>query len=260
MSNTALNATLTGLKGLVVGIANQHSIAWGCAEAFKAAGAELAVTYLNIKAEPHVRPLAESVNAPLVLPMDVENDAEVEAVFKTIEAQWGKLDFLLHSIAFAPMQDLHGRVVDSSREGFNRAMDVSCHSLIRLSRLAAPLMKNGGAIITMSYEGANQIAPHYGIMGLAKASLEAATRALAAELGSSQITVNAISPGPIATRAASGIQDFDMLMQDTIDHAPLHRLVTIEEVGALATLLASPSGRAITGDVILIDAGRHIML
>lgn len=260
MSNTALNATLTGLKGLVVGIANQHSIAWGCAEAFKAAGAELAVTYLNIKAEPHVRPLAESVNAPVVLPMDVENDAEVEAVFKTIEAQWGKLDFLLHSIAFAPMQDLHGRVVDSSREGFNRAMDVSCHSLIRLSRLAAPLMKNGGAIITMSYEGANQIAPHYGIMGLAKASLEAATRALAAELGSSQITVNAISPGPIATRAASGIQDFDMLMQDTIDHAPLHRLVTIEEVGALATLLASPSGRAITGDVILIDAGRHIML
>jgi enoyl-[acyl-carrier protein] reductase I len=260
MSNTALNATLTGLKGLVVGIANQHSIAWGCAEAFKAAGAELAVTYLNIKAEPHVRPLAESINAPLVLPMDVENDAEVEAVFKTIEAQWGKLDFLLHSIAFAPMQDLHGRVVDSSREGFNRAMDVSCHSLIRLSRLAAPLMKNGGAIITMSYEGANQIAPHYGIMGLAKASLEAATRALAAELGSSQITVNAISPGPIATRAASGIQDFDMLMQDTIDHAPLHRLVTIEEVGALATLLASPSGRAITGDVILIDAGRHIML
>lgn len=260
MSNTALNATLTGLKGLVVGIANQHSIAWGCAEAFKAAGAELAVTYLNAKAEPHVRPLAESINAPLVLPMDVENDAEVEAVFKTIEAQWGKLDFLLHSIAFAPMQDLHGRVVDSSREGFNRAMDVSCHSLIRLSRLAAPLMKNGGAIITMSYEGANQIAPHYGIMGLAKASLEAATRALAAELGSSQITVNAISPGPIATRAASGIQDFDMLMQDTIDHAPLHRLVTIEEVGALATLLASPSGRAITGDVILIDAGRHIML
>ncbi|MFM8339424.1 MAG: enoyl-ACP reductase FabI [Fluviibacter sp.] len=260
MSNTALNASLAGLKGLVVGIANQHSIAWGCAEAFKAAGAELAVTYLNAKAEPHVRPLAESVKAPLVLQMDVENDAEVEAVFKTIEARWGKLDFLLHSIAFAPMQDLHGRVVDSSREGFNRAMDVSCHSLIRLSRLAAPLMKHGGAIITMSYEWANQIAPHYGIMGLAKASLEAATRALAAELGSSQITVNAISPGPIATRAASGIQDFDSLMQDTIDHAPLHRLVTIEEVGALATLLASPSGRAITGDVILIDAGRHIML
>ncbi len=260
MSQHPLHQSLAGLKGLVVGIANEHSIAWGCAEAFKAAGAELAVTYLNAKAEPHVRPLAQSLDAPLILPMDVEDDTEVAAVFRAIEDQWGKLDFLLHSIAFAPTQDLHGRVIDSSREGFNRAMDVSCHSLIRLSRLAAPLMKSGGAILTMSYDGAKQLAPHYGIMGLAKAALEAATRALAAELGTQQITVNAISPGPIATRAASGIQDFDQLMQDTIDHAPLHRLVTIEEVGALATLLASPAGRAITGDVILIDAGRHILL
>ena len=260
MTDSPRNHSLTGLKGLVVGIANPQSIAWGCAEAFRAAGAELAITYLNAKAEPHVRPLAESLSANLVLPMDVENDAEVEAVFKAIEAQWGQLDFLLHSIAFAPLQDLHGRVVDSSREGFSRAMDISCHSLIRLARLAAPLMKDGGAIMTMSYEGANRVAPHYGIMGLAKASLEAATRALAAELGPNRISVNAISPGPIATRAASGIRDFDSLMQDTIDHAPLHRLVTIEEVGALATLLASPAGRAITGDVIIVDAGRHIML
>lgn len=260
MTGSPLNHSLTGLKGLVVGIANQHSIAWGCAEAFKAAGADLAITYLNAKAEPHVRPLAEAVDARLVLPMDVESDAEVEAVFKAVEAHWGKLDFLLHSIAFAPLQDLHGRVLDSSRAGFSRAMDISCHSLIRLARLAAPLMKDGGAIMTMSYEGANRVAPHYGIMGMAKASLEAATRSLAAELGPSRISVNAISPGPIATRAASGIEDFDNLMQDTINHAPLHRLVTIEEVGALATLLASPSGRAITGDVIIIDAGRHIML
>lgn len=260
MTDSPRNHSLAGLKGLVVGIANPQSIAWGCAEAFRAAGAELAITYLNAKAEPHVRPLAESLSANLVLPMDVENDAEVEAVFKAIEAQWGQLDFLLHSIAFAPLQDLHGRVVDSSREGFSRAMDISCHSLIRLARLAAPLMKDGGAIMTMSYEGANRVAPHYGIMGLAKASLEAATRALAAELGPNRISVNAISPGPIATRAASGIRDFDSLMQDTIDHAPLHRLVTIEEVGALATLLASPAGRAITGDVIIVDAGRHIML
>ena len=260
MTDSPRNHSLTGLKGLVVGIANPQSIAWGCAEAFRAAGAELAITYLNAKAEPYVRPLAESLSANLVLPMDVENDAEVEAVFKAIEAQWGQLDFLLHSIAFAPLQDLHGRVVDSSREGFSRAMDISCHSLIRLARLAAPLMKDGGAIMTMSYEGANRVAPHYGIMGLAKASLEAATRALAAELGPNRISVNAISPGPIATRAASGIRDFDSLMQDTIDHAPLHRLVTIEEVGALATLLASPAGRAITGDVIIVDAGRHIML
>ena len=260
MTDSPSNHSLAGLKGLVVGIANPQSIAWGCAEAFRAAGAELAITYLNAKAEPYVRPLAESLSANLVLPMDVENDAEVEAVFKAIEAQWGQLDFLLHSIAFAPLQDLHGRVVDSSRAGFSRAMDISCHSLIRLARLAAPLMKDGGAIMTMSYEGANRVAPHYGIMGLAKASLEAATRALAAELGPNRISVNAISPGPIATRAASGIRDFDSLMQDTIDHAPLHRLVTIEEVGALATLLASPAGRAITGDVIIVDAGRHIML
>lgn len=260
MTDSPRNHSLAGLKGLVVGIANPQSIAWGCAEAFRAAGAELAITYLNAKAEPYVRPLAESLSANLVLPMDVENDAEVEAVFKAIEAQWGQLDFLLHSIAFAPLQDLHGRVLDSSREGFSRSMDISCHSLIRLARLAAPLMKDGGAIMTMSYEGANRVAPHYGIMGLAKASLEAATRALAAELGPNRISVNAISPGPIATRAASGIRDFDSLMQDTIDHAPLHRLVTIEEVGALATLLASPAGRAITGDVIIVDAGRHIML
>lgn len=260
MENTIKDLQLQGLKGLVVGIANDHSIAWGCAEAFKAAGADLAITYLNARAEPHVRPLAESLNAPLILPMDVENDAEVESVFKTIEAQWGKLDFMLHSIAFAPLQDLHGRVVDSSREGFNRAMDISCHSLIRLSRLAAPLMKDGGAIMTMTYEGANRVAPHYGIMGMAKAALEAATRALAAELGNVRISVNAISPGPIATRAASGIQDFDNLMQDTVDRAPLHRLVNIDEVGALATLLASRNGRGISGDVIIVDAGRHIML
>ena len=259
MTHSPSNTSLKGLKGLVVGIANVHSIAWGCAEAFNAAGAELAITYLNEKAKPHVRPLADAVNATLTLPMDVENDDEVQAVFQTVEKQWGKLDFLLHSIAFAPLQDLHGRVVDSSREGFNRAMDISCHSLIRLSRLAAPLMKDGGAIMTMSYEGANRVAPHYGIMGMAKAALEASTRAVAAELGSSNVSVNAISPGPIATRAASGILEFDQLMEDSVKFSPLHRMVTIEEVGALATLLASPAGRGITGDVIVIDAGRHIV-
>ena len=253
------STTLKGLKGLVVGIANQHSIAWGCAEAFRAAGAELAVTYLNAKAEPHVRPLAESVNASIIQALDVEKDAEMAALFDKIEQQWGKLDFVLHSIAFAPLEDLHGAVLDTSREGFARAMDISCHSLIRLARHAAPLMKDGGALLTMSYEGANRVAPHYGIMGLAKASLEAATRALAAELGPKNISVNAISPGPIATRAASGILEFDHLMQDSIEHAPLRRLVTIEEVGALATLLASPAGRGITGDVIVVDGGRHIL-
>ena len=253
------NTTLKGLKGLVVGIANQHSIAWGCAEAFRAAGAELAITYLNAKAEPHVRPLAEGVNATLIEAMDVENDAEVGALFEKIEKEWGQLDFILHSIAFAPLDDLHGPVLNTSREGFARAMDISCHSLIRLARHAAPLMKNGGAMLTMSYEGANRVAPHYGIMGLAKAALESATRSLAGELGPQNISVNAISPGPIATRAASGIVDFDHLMQDSIEHAPLRRLVTIAEGGALATPLASPAGRGITGDVIVVDGGRHIL-
>jgi len=259
MSLQTSNTTLKGLKGLVVGIANEHSIAWGCAEAFRAASAELAVTYLNAKAEPHVRPLAESVDAGLVLALDVENDDEMSAVFKKIEQEWGQLDFVLHSIAFAPLDDLHGPVLNTSREGFSRAMDISCHSLIRLARHAAPLMKNGGALLTMSYEGANRVAPHYGIMGLAKAALESATRSLAAELGPQNISVNAISPGPIATRAASGIVDFDHLMKDSVEHAPLRRLVTIEEVGALATLLASPAGRGITGDVIVVDGGRHIL-
>lgn len=259
MSLHTTNTTLQGLKGLVVGVANQNSIAWGCAEAFHAAGAELAITYLNAKAEPHVRPLAESVHAGLIEPLDVEEDTQMTALFEKISQKWGQLDFVLHSIAFAPLDDLHGPVLNTSREGFARAMDISCHSLIRLARHAAPLMKNGGALITMSYEGANRVAPKYGIMGLAKAALESATRSLAAELGPQNISVNAISPGPIATRAASGILNFDQLMQDSIERAPLRRVVTINEVGALASLLVSPAGRGITGDVIVVDGGRHIL-
>lgn len=253
------NTSLQGLKGLVVGIANQNSIAWGCAEAFRAAGAELAITYLNAKAEPHVRPLAESVHASLIEPLDVEDDAQMSQLFEKIAQQWGQLDFVLHSIAFAPLDDLHGAVLNTSREGFARAMDISCHSLIRLARHAAPLMTAGGALLTMSYEGANRVAPNYGIMGLVKAALESATRSLAAELGPKNVSVNAISPGPIATRAASGIRDFDQLMQDSIERAPLGRVVTIDEVGALASLLVSPLGRGITGDVIVVDGGRHIL-
>ena len=171
MHSKTSNTSLKGMNGLVVGIANQHSIAWGCAEAFRAAGAELAITYLNHKAEAHVRPLAEKVDATLIEVLDVENDVEMGALFEKIDQDWGQLDFVLHSIAFAPLDDLHGPVLDTSREGFARAMDISCHSLIRLARHAAPLMKNGGTLLTMSYEGANRVAPNYGIMGLAKASL-----------------------------------------------------------------------------------------
>lgn len=251
---------LQGKRGLVVGIANDHSIAWGCAQAFKAAGAELAVTYLNEKALKFVQPLADEVGASMLLPLDIEDDAQLEALFAEIDAKWGGLDFILHSIAFAPLADLHGRVTDSSRDGFTKAMDISCHSLVRLAKFAESRMTNGGSIITMTYEGSNRVAPNYGIMGLAKAALEAATRALAVELGPKNISVNAISPGPIATRAASGIKDFDELMHDSVEKDPLHRLVTIEEVGALAALLASPISRGITGDVIRVDAGRGIVL
>lgn len=254
-----MSINLNGKRGLVVGIANEKSIAYGCAKSFREAGAELAITYLNEKAEKFVRPLAEDLGSNLIFPLDIEIDSELDNLFSLIDKEWDSIDFILHSIAFAPIQDLHGRVIDSSKTGFLKSLDVSCHSLIRLANYAEKRMKNGGSILTMSYEGANHVAPNYGIMGMAKAALESATRALSYELGSSNINVNAISPGPIATRAASGIFGFDDLMTDSIIKSPLHRLVTTEEVGALATLLVSDLGRGINGDVITIDAGRHII-
>ena len=186
---------LHGKKGLVVGIANEDSIAWGCARAFRAAGAELAVTWLNEKARPYVEPLAEQLQAPIQLPLDVEQDGQMEAVFDALGARWGRLDFVLHSIAFAPAADLHGRVADSSRAGFARAMDISCHSLARMARLAEPLMQGGGSLLTMSYLGAEEVVANYGLMGPVKAALESTVRYLAAELGPQGIRVNAVSPG-----------------------------------------------------------------
>jgi enoyl-[acyl-carrier protein] reductase I len=250
---------LQGKKGLVVGVANNKSIAYGCAKAFNFCGADLAITYLNAKAEPHVRPLAELLGASLILPLDVEIEGQAEAVFAAIEEKWGKLDFLVHSIAFAPREDLHGRVVDSSKEGFSRAMDISCHSLIRLARLAEPLMNDGGAIITMSYNGADEVVENYGIMGPVKAALQSASRYLAAELGSKGIRVHAISPGPLATRASSGIPEFNALMQDAIDRAPLHTLVSTDDIGALSAFLVSNLAKSLTGGTIFIDGGYNIV-
>ncbi len=250
---------LNGKKGLVVGIANNKSIAYGCAKAFNICGAELAVTYLNEKAEPHVRPLAELLAAPLVLPLDVEQDDQLAAVFAAIEQKWGKLDFLLHSIAFAPKEDLHGRVVDCSRQGFLRAIDISCHSFIRMAKLAEPLMKDGGSLLTMSYLGADEVVDNYGMMGPIKAALQASTRYLATELGPKGIRVHAISPGPLATRAASGIAHFDDLMKDAVERAPLHRLVSIDDVGALAAYLCSDVAKTLTGGTIYIDGGYNIV-
>jgi enoyl-[acyl-carrier protein] reductase I len=251
--------SLAGKKGLIVGIANEHSIAWGCARAMHAAGAELAVTWLNDKARPHVEPLAREIGAPLQMPLDVEQPGQLEAVFDAIAAHWGELDFVLHSIAFAPGDDLHGRVTDCSREGFARAMDISCHSFIRMARLAEPLMKNGGSLITMSYLGADEVVENYGMMGPVKAALESGVRYLAAELGPHGIRVNAVSPGPLATRAASGIAGFDRLMEDAARRAPLRRLVAIDDVGALCTFLAGDGGRSITGGTLYVDAGFHIL-
>ena len=250
---------LHGKKGLVVGIANEDSIAWGCARAFRAAGAELAVTWLNEKARPYVEPLAEQLQAPIQLPLDVEQDGQMEAVFDALGARWERLDFVLHSIAFAPAADLHGRVADSSREGFARAMDISCHSLARMARLAEPLMQGGGSLLTMSYLGAEEVVANYGLMGPVKAALESTVRYLAAELGPRGIRVNAISPGPMATRAASGIADFDALLADAARRAPLRRLVDLDEVGAVGTFLASDAARSITGTTLYVDAGYHIL-
>ena len=250
---------LQGKKGLVVGIANDKSIAWGCARALRDAGAELAVTWFNDKARPHVEPLAQQLQAAITLPLDVEQPGQMEAVFDAIAQRWGQLDFVLHSIAFAPKSDLHGRVVDSSREGFARAMDISCHSFARMARLAEPLMPHGGSLMTMSDVGAEEVIPSYGLMGPVKAALQASTRYLAAELGPKGIRVNAISPGPLATRAASGIPDFDVLLQEAVQRAPLRRLVDIAEVGALCSFLASDGARAITGSTLYVDAGFHIL-
>uniref|UniRef100_UPI000D0B83F7 enoyl-ACP reductase FabI n=1 Tax=Escherichia coli TaxID=562 RepID=UPI000D0B83F7 len=250
---------LQGRRGLIVGIANDQSIAWGCAQACHAAGAELALTWLNDKARPHVEPLATQVGAVLQLPLDVEQPGQLEAVFEAIARQWGGLDFLVHSIAFAPKADLMGRVVDTSAAGFARAMDISCHSFLRMARLAEPLMTQGGSLVTMSYLGAEEVVPSYGLMGPVKAALESSVRYLAAELGPRGISVNAVSPGPVATRAASGLPHFDELLQRSRERAPLRRLVDITEVGALCRHLVSPLGRALTGNVLYVDGGLHIL-
>lgn len=251
--------SLKGKLGLIVGVANDHSIAYGCAKAFRQGGADLAITYLNPKSETYVRPLAEQLGASLILPLDVEKPGELEAVFEAIQTQWGRLDFLVHSIAFAPKDDLHGRVTDCSREGFSRAMDISCHSFMRMAKLAEPLMSQGGCLLTMSYHGADEVVANYGMMGPVKAALQSATRYMAAELGPKGIRVHAISPGPLATRAASGIKDFDNLMQSAAERAPLHKLVDIDDVGALCAYLVSDGARSLTGGTIHVDGGYNII-
>src|SRR5215204_119224 len=223
---------LEGKRGLIVGIANDQSIAWGCAKAFRAFGAELAVTYLNDKAKKFVEPLARELEAPIFVPLDVNAAGQMEAVFERISKEWRKLDFLVHSIAFAPKNTLHGRVVDVDRDGFLATMDVSCWSFMRMAHLAEPLMRKGGTLFTMTYYGSQMVVKNYNIMGVAKAALESAVRYMAAELGPKGIRVHAISPGPLATRAASGIPEFDVLLDKARTRSPARKLVTIDEVGA----------------------------
>jgi enoyl-[acyl-carrier protein] reductase I len=250
---------LDGKKGLVMGIANDQSIAWGCARAFRGLGAELAVTYHNEKTKRFVEPLAKALEAPLLLPMDVLREGQLEAVFAEIESAWGELDFVLHSIAFSPREALCGRVVDVEKPGFLTTMDVSCWSFIRTAHLAEPLMKNGGTLFTMSYYGARAVVENYNIMGVAKAALEATVRYMASELGPKGIRVHAISPGPLATRAASGIPEFDELLEKARAKAPARSLVSIDDVGLATAFLALDAARLITGDTIFVDGGYHIV-
>ena len=252
---------LEGKKALVVGVANKDSIAYGCARAFRALGADLSITYLNDKTRQYTAELAQAldVDQALYLPCDVRETGSLEAVFETIAQKWGRLDILLHSIAFAPREDLHGRVTDCSLEGFLATMDISVHSLIRMTRLAEPLMTGGGAIFTMSYFGGEKVIPHYGIMGPAKAALETTARYLAADLGEKGIRVNVISPGPVLTRAASGIDRFDELLEQTKQRAPTGKLVTADEVGLATAALACDFAKIITGETLYMDGGYNIM-
>ena len=250
---------LRGKRGLVVGIANAHSIAAGCAAAYAQAGARLAATYLNDKAKDWVTPVTESLGIEWTAPLDVREPGQLEALFETVEQRWGGLDFLLHAIAYAPREDLQGRVTDCSAQGFAMAMDVSCHSFIRMAKLAEPLMSEGGCLACVTFYGSERVVEHYNLMGPVKAALESTARYLAAELGPKGIRVHAISPGPIATRAASGLERFDELLERAAAQSPVREAVDIADVGALAAFLASPAARRITGTVIPVDAGEHIL-
>jgi enoyl-[acyl-carrier protein] reductase I len=246
-------------KALVVGIANDASIAYGCAKAFTELGAKLAITYLNEKAKPYVAPLASDLGAEILAPLNVSRPGELEAVFDSIRAQWGRLDLLVHSIAFAPMEDLQGGLLDCSAEGFATAMDISCHSFVRMARLAAPLMTEGGAMFAMSYHGAQKVVPNYNVMGPVKAALESCCRYLAYELGPKDIRVHAVSPGPLKTRAASGLKGFDLILSEAEQRSPLGELIDITDVGYAVAYLATPYARRVTGSTLYVDGGLNIL-
>ncbi|OQY19808.1 MAG: enoyl-ACP reductase [Desulfobacteraceae bacterium 4572_35.1] len=251
---------MTGKRGIVFGVANEMSIAWGIAQQLREQGATLAFTYLNEALEKRVRPLAESLDAELILPCNVGDDGEIETVFKTVEEQWGQIDFVVHAVAFADREDLKRPFSQTSRAGFALAMDISAYSLVAVTRCAVPLMKDGGSIITLTYLGSQRAVPNYNVMGVAKAALESSVRYLAAELGEKGIRVNAISAGPIRTLAASGIANFRAKIKLMDDYAPLRRTVTQTEVGNSAVYLLSDLGSGVTGEVHLVDAGFNVVV
>ena len=259
MSGT-IRPVLEGKKALVVGVANDQSIAYGCAKAFAEVGADLAVTWLNDKARPHVESLAKDLGASIVAPLDVSVPGQLESLFEHIRTQWGRLDILVHSIAYAPRDDLQGGLLNCSAEGFAKAMDISCHSFVRMARLAAPLMTDGGSMFAMSYYGASRVVPNYDVMGPVKAALEACCRYLAYELGRKQIRVHAISPGPLRTRAASGLKDFEHLLTEAAEKAPIGELADIMDVGFTCAYLATPFAHRITGGTVFVDGGSNIMV
>ena len=260
MNDGPLRPVLAGQKALVVGIANEDSIAYGCAKAFRSVGADLAVSWLNEKARPFVEPLARELEASILGEVDVSVPGQLEAIFEQIRTRWGKLDILVHSIAFAPKADLQGGLLNCSAEGFAKAMDVSCHSFVRMAKLAAPLMTNGGAMFAMSYLGANRVVANYNVMGPVKAALEAACRYLAYELGPQGIRVHAISPGPLKTRAASGLKHFELMLNEAANKAPLGEVVDIMDVGYACAYLATPFARRVTGGLVYVDGGANLIV
>jgi enoyl-[acyl-carrier protein] reductase I len=259
MSDGDIRPILAGQKALVIGVANNDSIAYGCAKAFHAAGADLAITWLNEKARPFVEPLTQELGASITGALDVSVPGQLEATFDRIREQWGRLDILVHSIAFAPKDDLRGGLLNCSAEGFAKAMDVSCHSFVRMAKLAAPLMTDGGTMFAMSYYGANRVVANYNVMGPVKAALEAVCRYLAYELGPKGIRVHAMSPGPLKTRAASGLKDFELLLAEAAEKAPLGELVDIMDVGFACVYLATPFAKRITGGTVYVDGGANLI-
>jgi enoyl-[acyl-carrier protein] reductase I len=260
MNDGQLRPVLAGQKALVIGIANEDSIAYGCAKAFRSVGADLAVSWLNEKARRFVEPLARELETSITGEVDVSVPGQLEAIFEQIRTRWGKLDILVHSIAFAPKADLQGGLLNCSAEGFAKAMDVSCHSFVRMAKLAAPLMTNGGAMFAMSYLGANRVVANYNVMGPVKAALEAACRYLAYELGPQGIRVHAISPGPLKTRAASGLKHFELMLNEAAHKAPLGEVIDIMDVGYACAYLATPFARRVTGGLVYVDGGANLIV